>query len=345
MNPAEAVGNRIRDLIVQLQDRGYEAVAGRVLLSIEQSTSSGVVAQRLEELRAEAQRLQAAGERLQADNPVLRALLADLDPVMRRNGNRIDGVADDLQRAGTDAAGQIVRQLALPGLDDAALQAMGIQWNVPDPEAVAAAVQYSQSEAFAASLDRFAPDVMTTIQNMAVRGVVEGWSPLRIAEELTRLVQELPLAWANNIMRTLQLTSYRDAGVIHRLANADILEYQIRIAVLDTRTCLACIALHGTRLPLDARVDDHHQGRCDSICQVRGFPPREIQSGEDWFNSLDEGQQRDMMGHANYEAWRAGAVTLSDFVQPYQSDIYGSMIRQASLLGILGDAARQYYAN
>jgi hypothetical protein len=76
---------------------------------------------------------------------------------------------------------------------------------------------------------------------------------------------------------------------------------------------------------------------------VVGLPPKNIPSGADWFNGLPEARQRIIAGHANLEALKAGAVTLGDFVQEYQDEAFGTMVGEASLKGILGDRARDFY--
>ncbi len=113
---------------------------------------------------------------------------------------------------------------------------------------------------------------------------------------------------------------------------------------LAVHNCIACIALHGTTLRLDEPVLDHHRGRCVSVVKIKNIP-LSVPTGVDWFGNLPEGEQRTIMGHAAYEAWKAGAVQLRDFVKPYQDDLFGEMIQAASLKGILGEAAKQYYKN
>jgi hypothetical protein len=193
------------------------------------------------------------------------------------------------------------------------------------------------------ALERYGAGVPEVVRNTFIRGMVSGQSNAAIADAVLQQVNDLPVAYAHSLMRSLPLTSYRDAAVIHQLANADILEdYVIRIAALDGRTCLSCISLHGTRLPLGARVDDHRSGRCASISPVRGRTYA-IRQGADWFAALPEDDQRQRMGHAAYEAMRAGRVQLRDFVQLRQDPLFGQVVTEASLKGLLGDDARQYY--
>lgn len=327
--------NRIGELTRQLLDRGYEQATRQTLNAIGASVNSGLIGQRLAELDAEAARLDAAGERLRPDNAVLRALLADLDSELARIAARIDVGAADTQRTGIEAAARLVRELALPGVDDRTLASIGVTWNVPDPESINATVGYVNGAGWAAELDKYPETVLQVVRNQAVRGLVEGWNPLQTARMIRQMAQSVPAVQANTLMRTVQLQSYRDAAVLQRVANADILTEQIRIAALDARTCMACVALHGTRLPIDERINDHHNGRCTSVSVVRGRP-REVQSGEAWFGGLSEERQRAQMGDSAFELWKGGRIDLRDFVQPYQDRVFGEMVREASVKGMLG---------
>lgn len=331
-------GARISTLVGGLLDAGYDRAAGATLRAVASSLDSGIVAQRLAELDAESARLAANGQRLQPDNPVLRALLADLEPVLRQNAGRITQGASAAQASGVSAAAQLVPQLALDGVPVPIRAA----WNVPDPDMINAAIDYLNSPGWAAEIARYPALVLETVRHQAILGMIEGWGSSRIAREIRRMTEGVSIAQANTLMRTVQLNSYRDATVIHNLANADILIEAVRIASLDTRCCLSCIALHGTRLALNERVDDHWNGRCVSISVVRGRP-RQVQTGEEWFNRLPEERQRTQMGNANFEAWKAGRVHLQDFVHRHNDPTFGQMIQERSLKGILGSQAREFY--
>jgi hypothetical protein len=323
----------VQELLSSLLDRQYTQAAGAVINAIATNSTSGIMAQRVRELEAEAARLAAAGERLAPDNPVVRALLADFEQTMQANEALVNSAAGVVSEGGASAAGPVVQQLALPGLSQT--QIIGVGWNVPDPEAVARVVQYVTSEAWQTGLAQYGENAASAVLNTALRGAVEGWGPLRTAREIRRTVEGFPAYQANNLLRTLQLTSFRDAQVVHRVANAHILDYQIRIAALDDSTCMACVALHGMRMALDERVDDHHQGRCTSITVLRNRPAPNIRSGEDWFRGRTETQQRAMMGQAAFEAWRAGDIRLQDFPKEYTDPIFGRMIGAKSLKEII----------
>jgi len=327
----------LKALIDRLLDKGFDQVAGQVLQSIDRSLTGGVMFVRDHQLQQEIDRLMAAKEKLTADNPILRAYLADLGDTLKGDARLIDMAADALLHSAIGAAAQIVPRAALSGAE-----ALQYQWASPDPEAIRAILQYTTDQAWRDMLDQYGTGVAQQIGDLALREIVAGMNPREIGEDISNAVSTIPCSTAQTIMRTLQMTGYRDAQVAHGLANADILQGQVRIAVLDNRTCLSCLALNGSEMDIDERVDDHWNGRCTSVFIVKGRPV-DVQSGEDWLNAQTDDRQQTIMGNANYAAWQDGAVSLMDFVQHTSDPLFGDMVQEASLKGILGDAAQNYY--
>lgn len=336
--PASSPMGMVRELL----DKGYNTTAVKVIRVVSDAVTDGTIAKRLDELQAEAQRLEALGQKLDSDNPIYRTLIQDLQPMLKATARKLNNEAETLVSGAIEASGTLTRQMALPNVTDEQLRAVGIGWNKPDPNAIKSAVDVAQGEAWANELARY-PDMSTdVVQNQMLKGIISGWNPVRTARLISDTVQNVPVAYANTLMRTLQLSSYRKATAQYQLANADILVYQIRIATLDDRTCLACIALHGTRMPVGAVVADHHNGRCTSIAIVRGRE-RTVTTGAEWFGSLPEDRQKRIAGTANYEAIKAGAVNLGQFAKRYDDPVFGEMIGQSSLVGLLGDEAKKFY--
>lgn len=331
-------------LLRELLDRGYERAVAPVVNAISADVQpGGLLARRLIDLEQEARRLAAAGERLAPANPFWRAMMSDLTPALRRYAVGIDNTVGLVTADGIVRAEQFTRLITLRGLNDAQLGTLRIGFNRPDPEAIARLVDYTALPAWQDELRAYGPDVEEAINNIAIRGAVEGWGPLRTAETLAQRVEVMPLARANNLMRTLQIQSFRRAQTASAIANNDILSHKVRLSALDDRVCLACLALHGTILALNEEVDDHHQGRCFSVTVLKG-DTRLYETGDLVWGSLDETRQQRLAGPANYQALESGAVTLRDYVQPYTDPVFGSMLREASLSGILGESAQQYYA-
>lgn len=301
------------------------------------------VTQRFEEFEREAQQLAGAGKPLTPDNAVLRALTADLAIAMATARWLVDGAAEPLIDSGVTAAGGVFRQVTLAGLGDSALATIGLQWNRVDPAALRALVGYATNPAWQGQLSTYVSSTMNDVVDVVVRGFVAGQNPRTTARQLLDVAKSLPYHRAETLMRTVQLMSYRQGERVTALANADILSHRIRIAVLDARTCMACVALHGTRLGIGEVVTDHPRGRCTSIGVVKGMT-RTVQSGEAWFRALPVAQQQKQMGYGAWWAWKDGKVGFGDFVHRYEDDLYGAMINEASLKSLLGaDEAKKYY--
>jgi hypothetical protein len=347
-------GIRTAELIAELIDGGYERATEATIRAILRGSNSGVIKKRLAELKDEAIRLADDGKRLTTDNPVLRALFADMDDVLANNRALIANSGVELQETAVDAAMAINRQLALPGISDAQLAQLGVRWNSADPEVINELVGFVENPAWADELAKYGDDVAKVIREQAITGVANGWGPVRIANAITRRIQGLPSSGdvarvagvsesqAVNMMRTLQMQSFRSAQTINRMQNADILDSQIRIAALDDRTCLACISLHGETLEINERIDDHHQGRCTSIPVVKGRP-RSVQSGQEWWDGLSPSQQLGNRSGASVRSLQDGATTLPEFVLPYEDKVFGDMLRENSLKGVLGSGAKEFY--
>lgn len=327
-----------RQLLDQLLDRGYVQQTAAVVDAMTRGVESGRIARAMQQFLDEAARLEAAGLPLTADNPVLRALRADLDDILRAHAALIDGAAEGIGRQGTQAGTAAARLTSLPGISDAMLATIGVGWAAPDPEAVAELIRLASSPAWIAELERFRTGVAQDVLDVALRGIVRGLNPLAIAREVVAAVRGMPIARGQTLMRTLQLTSYRRAVGLSYVANQDIVSEHVRIAALDDRCCLACIALHGTRLAVGEAVDDHHNGRCTSVARIRGLEglTDRIRTGEDWFAGLPEDRQLALAGPGALELLQSGRATLRDFVMPYTDPVFGQMVREAPLWRVRG---------
>lgn len=337
----------IATLVNDLLENGYQGAAQQVLDSIVGELQNGVIDKRLKELATEAERLAQNNEKLSPDNPVLLQLLRDVDTAMNRNVDAITSAAPDLAQAGVQSASEISNVLTFAGMSDNTRASILSQWNRPDPQAVASLVDFTNDNAFADMLKKYQTGVIDAIRKKVTAGFVQGWGARRSARAIRTVTMGLPASQAESLLRTLHLVAYRRGTAATQAANAHLLQpTAIRVAVLDVRTCLSCIALHGTPIKIGEPVPDHWQGRCTSIAVVKGFT-RNITSGVDWFNSLDPQRQQEQLAFKQspgaYAAYSQGAVSLNDFVAHTQDDLFGDMIYQASLSGILGADAQKYY--
>jgi hypothetical protein len=86
-------------------------------------------------------------------------------------------------------------------VSDQQLQVLGVQWNTPDPDAIARIAEYTTRPAWQAQLDQYAKGAAQTVQDTALRNIVEGRNPLTVAREVRRMVEGLPARQANNFIQ------------------------------------------------------------------------------------------------------------------------------------------------
>lgn len=196
---------------------------------------------------------------------------------------------------------------------------------------------------------RLGEAVASRMADKLVDAITLGMNPRRTAA-LVRKELGVGLTWALTTARTAQLWAYREASRANYVANSNIVESWVWWATLDSdRTCLSCIAQHGSVHPVTDVLADHHSGRCVAIPQIRnaarfGLSQPEIESGEQWFRTQPASTQRQRMGPGMYKAWQANEFRFGELSQQYSDPVYGDMLREASLQGLLGARAQRYYA-
>lgn len=196
----------------------------------------------------------------------------------------------------------------------------GISFTRPDPDALEAIVRRTTQQITVRNY-YLSADATKAMQSALRLGVSGGQNPTEVAQRMVDAVDGAfhgGIGRATVIARTEMLDANREAALETRKANNDILECWEWWAQLDSsRTCISCIAQHGTRHPVDEPGPlDHHQGRCAAMPATKtwrelGFDidePEELktQTGVEWFNSLDEKQQQNILGPKRYEAWKDG---------------------------------------
>ncbi len=240
-------------------------------------------------------------------------------------------------------------QIALPALDPAQMRAL---WRQLNPDAVTTMLGFLEADSpLYLNLRRLGQSVADATAEALRNGIALGWNPRKVA----RIIRDSAgqgLTWSLNTARTANLWTYRLTSHAAYLKNSHVVKGWIWIAELGPRTCLSCINQHGSEHTLDETLNDHHAGRCapapitasyaDLGFGVRGDSRPAVRRGEDWFRGLSAQEQRAMMGPGMWKAWKAGAFDFRDLSQPYTNDVYGEMLREASLKGLLGDRARAY---
>lgn len=246
-------------------------------------------------------------------------------------------------------------QLTLAGVPGPLRPAIAAVWNRLPVDAVETLMGFLApgSPLHKALVAQLGPDVATAVGDALLEGIALGYNPRKVAAIMRNQLGQ-GLTWSLRTARTAQLYAYREATRASYVANSDIVTGWIWHAELGPRTCMACVAMHGTEHTNDEVLNDHHNGRCAMVPKTKtwaelgfvGIPDTnpKVQSGRSWFDGLSEAQQRAMFSNDSmYRAWQDGAIGWDDLTSTHSDAVYGDMLRLPSLKGMLGEDAKQYY--
>jgi hypothetical protein len=173
-------------------------------------------------------------------------------------------------------------------------------------------------------------------------GLALGQGPQVVADAIARAIN-VSATRAMLIARTELNRAYRGAALAqYRQAAADgIGDSWVWSASLSASSCPACIFNSGRRFPVETPFESHPACRCTPIFEVKGLPPLIKEgSGEEYFNGLDPAQQDRILGSAAAgDAFRAGQVSLGDFVQYRENPVWGNSYQAGSLRSALANAS------
>lgn len=245
--------------------------------------------------------------------------------------------ADDLAARMIPAGAQTAFEMTLGAAGTAAPVVQGA-WLRPDPAALQRLIDYTTSSAFASKWASFGENAARNLGDLYLVGIAQGKNPRAIARMVNTWFG-VPYAWAENSTRTAQIWSYRAANHATFAANSDIVAGWVWSSARGPRTCPSCWAQDGTFHPVTEVLTDHHSGRCAPVPVVRGVPYQES-LGRDVFEQLSEAEQQQIMGPGLWDAWTRGDARWEDLSERYTDDIYGDMLRTASLKTINARAAQ-----
>jgi len=252
---------------------------------------------------------------------------------MARYRDLIRAISDELSRYG------IYLETELGGISNAALSQAILDYRALLRQSGLARVESLPAASIKTALGFLAPDsplyqhieelAPTTAQYVAdriVEGVGLGYNPAKVGR---MIVDDLGqgLSSALRLARTTQMWTYRETSRATMAANANVVDGWVWFAILDgdIPPCESCLANHGKLFPLEETLDDHYNGRCVAIPHVVGDDNPVDQSGEDWFGSLPEATQRDIMGAGKLAAYNDGEITFDQLTRQVQDPVFGSM--------------------
>jgi SPP1 gp7 family putative phage head morphogenesis protein len=168
-------------------------------------------------------------------------------------------------------------------------------------------------------------DVERAMKQELIRGIAVGENPRTTAGRIVRRTEGRfngGLTRAMTIARTETLDAHRAGTQASEAANKDLLEEWDWHADLSARTCPSCLAMHGTRHPLDEPgPNDHQNGRCARVSITKswkdlGFDIEEplsvTPSAQDWYENLTPESQAAIMGPARAQLLADGSIQWAD---------------------------------
>lgn len=356
--PNPTIQDLIRQYQQQLDVQNAESVA-RLLEAYKRAYDQ--LSQAQDALILEVQAMRAAGKKITAAKiNKLRRYRELLQQTAQQMDHYAGIIEDEVARAapgavylGAQQAEDMVRTL-FSGIPEAMqAQIIGTWQRLPD-EAIQALIGALQAQSPLAriTLAGFGAQAAQGIGEALVMALLSGKGPRETAARMAR-EWGIPLTRALTIARTEQIRAHRMAAMASYRANGHIVKGWIWHAQMDTRTCLSCIAQHGSEHPLGEDLDDHVAGRCVAVPITVSFAEMGLEGmedyefgrvanpgdGERWFSSLPEEAQRKMMGAGKYDAWRAGRFSFAKLSKAVYDDDWGRSFVETPLYELVGEGA------
>ena len=183
-------------------------------------------------------------------------------------------------------------------------------------------------------LSLYSADNTAKLADALTEGVAFGYNPAKVAKTFERIMGG-GLTDAMRMTRTSMMYAGRDASHAQFIANQDVVDGWTWWSSKDASTCMGCLVNHGKVYPLTERLNGHYNCRCVAIPHVKIWSEPE-QTGEEWFSTLSEAQQKEMMGAQTWNAWKGGAFDFNDLSGHRHDDVYGNMNARVPLWELLG---------
>lgn len=166
-------------------------------------------------------------------------------------------------------------------------------------------------------------DAVNAMRLSLIRGIAVGDNPRRTAADMVARVEghfNGGLTRALTISRTETLDAYRAGTQASRAANTDTVTGWKWLCDLSSRTCPACLALHGTvHTALESGPEGHPNCRCTAVPVTKtwadlGFtdidePADVFPDARAWFNQQPPAVQLQIMGPGRLTALRNGTAS------------------------------------
>ncbi len=320
-------------------------LAGDAKRAAELVAAYGRIWQRLRQQLTDLERAQLAGESDRAIKVRINALLQQIEQEISRYAVYADtqteaAIIEAIEAAMRDAPR--IAQAAYPRGGDVIINAI---WNRLPTEAVETMLgMLSGDSPLHQRMTKTLGEAVTkAVSDQLVQGIAQSWNPTK-TQAIIRRTLGRGLEWSLTSTRTATLWAYREANRANMVANQRLVRAWRWTCARSARTCLSCINQDGTIHPLTKTLNDHHSGRCVAVPIMASYadlglnipePLQDTSTARQWFEAQSEAQQRAMMGNTAWDEWKAGKFGLQDYSRPYQDEVYGEMLRQATLEELL----------
>ncbi len=199
-----------------------------------------------------------------------------------------------------------------------------VGWSVPSDAALDSIVRSTVATKLLDGLKNH-EQIREELRRILSQGLDDGVNPVTVGRTAQKALEDYlqtTRARMVTIARTEMLDAYRQGAALTQQANSEVLAGWVWMSSLSERTCPACISMHGTVHDLsEPGPDDHPNGACYRMPLTKtwkelGFkdipePSLVVPDKEQWFESLSELQQKQILGPSRYDLWVNGQYPMS----------------------------------
>lgn len=202
--------------------------------------------------------------------------------------------------------------------------------------------KFSNGAPLARLFDDFGPRAAQGTYDALFRAVATGTHPIVAAGAIRRELG-IPLTRALTIARTEMLGSYRTSTLRAYEQNSDLVAAWRWNAHLDARTCMSCVALHGSIHPITETMHEHVNGRCvpspalvplAELGDVQGRIRSRLgidRTGQQYWDELSDEEKLRRLGPGKFALMQDGKIDLEDMVYADSNQLWGTQYREASI--------------
>ena len=249
----------------------------------------------------------------------------------------------DLARRGTE---QTVIAGLPPGITMDNMANMGLGWNRLPDEAYRNFIGISTNgQPLFELLRPLGPSTAMGIRDTIGSGIALGYGPRKVAQQVADK-SGMALSRALLISRTEITRAHREASRLDYQNNSHLVKGYRRVATKSGKrpACVACIALDGTKYPLNEPLNEHPNGRCSMVPDVLDYADLgldverlpEPPTARDWLENQPELVQRKVLKKARFDAWKKGDIQLNQLATVRSNTVWGdsAVVKPLSELGI-----------